>query len=105
MNPTQGVVVRARKEVARVLEAGRREREAGVQEVARLQRSLRKKWRPCSRSTTHSAAGITARLWILRHYQPGLAPPPRVYARGIMWSLLITGNLRQGLTMSARGHN
>ena len=40
MNPTQGVVVRARKEVARVLEAGRREREAGVQEVARLRSEL-----------------------------------------------------------------
>ena len=37
---TQGVVVRARKEVARVLEAGRREREAGVQEVARLRSEL-----------------------------------------------------------------
>ena len=38
--PTKGVVVRARKEVARVLEAGRREREAGVQEVARLRSEL-----------------------------------------------------------------
>ena len=40
ITPTKGVVVRARKEVARVLEAGRREREAGVQEVARLRSEL-----------------------------------------------------------------
>ena len=36
----QGVVSRTRQEVKRVLEAARREREAGVQEVARLRAEL-----------------------------------------------------------------
>ena len=36
----QGVVARTRQEVKRVLEAARREREAGVQEVARLRAEL-----------------------------------------------------------------
>ena len=36
----QGVVARTRQEVKRVLDAARREREAGVQEVARLRAEL-----------------------------------------------------------------
>ena len=36
----QGVVARTRQEVKRVLEAARREREAGVQEVVRLRAEL-----------------------------------------------------------------